>query len=252
MPQPVNGIALLCAWAPCSTAFLAFPSGIKRGVKYCSRACADLGNAEARTTHSILICAYPPCSKPFPVFASTLKRGSKARCCSRACKSHLAQLRLFSDEFAATFWAQALQGLPDTCWPWQGRRMPNGYGMVYAPGRKMDTGAHIVAWCLTHGRWPSPGMHICHACDNPPCCNPSHLWEGTQAQNIEDASRKGRNPRGERHGNSKLTDAQWQEALNLWRTGAWSLRGLAAHYGITHKALSLRLKRNGVSTTTKN
>jgi len=27
----------------------------------------------------------------------------------------------------------------------------------------------------------------CHRCDNPPCCNPAHLYVGTRKQNIADA-----------------------------------------------------------------
>lgn len=32
----------------------------------------------------------------------------------------------------------------------------------------------------------SPGEQINHHCDYPPCVNPSHLYAGTQAQNIRD------------------------------------------------------------------
>ena len=51
--------------------------------------------------------------------------------------------------------------------------------------------AHRLAWELTFGPIPD-GLHVLHACDNPPCIRPDHLMLGTQRANMRDAGRKGR------------------------------------------------------------
>lgn len=49
---------------------------------------------------------------------------------------------------------------------------------------------------------------VCHRCDNPPCCNPAHLFLGTQADNVQDMDRKGRRVavRGADAAHAKLTE----------------------------------------------
>lgn len=37
--------------------------------------------------------------------------------------------------------------------------------------------------------------YVLHKCDNPPCWNPDHLFEGTQSDNRADSIAKGRSPR---------------------------------------------------------
>lgn len=87
------------------------------------------------------------------------------------------------------------------CWEWKltKERPPSlPYGRCYFGSRyKM---AHRVVW----EKWneaPIPsGMCVCHTCDNPPCCNPSHLFLGTIGDNNSDRHKKGRDAKGERSG----------------------------------------------------
>lgn len=110
----------------------------------------------------------------------------------------------FSDEFRKRFWARVDVGPPDACWDWQRGRDHYGYGdagrfIARQEHRVVTRKAHRLAWELTHG----PIQHdllVCHSCDRPPCCNPSHLWLGTCADNNRDMQDKGRGASGDRHG----------------------------------------------------
>lgn len=98
-------------------------------------------------------------------------------------------------------------GGPDACWPFTGCRFKSGYGAISAGAGKRNTAlyAHRVAWQIAHGRPIPPGLSICHRCDNRPCCNPSHLFLGTTADNMRDMRTKGRHTHGERHPRAVLT-----------------------------------------------
>lgn len=96
------------------------------------------------------------------------------------------------------FWSLVSVGPPDVCWEWLGYKTKKGYGQlpVMHPHRR----AHRMAFELSGGRL-KPGEVVLHRCDNPPCCNPRHLFAGTQLDNVRDRQSKGRQAKGESSGN---------------------------------------------------
>lgn len=88
------------------------------------------------------------------------------------------------------FWEKIDSRAEDACWPWVACRNEKGYGHFgVLPG--VLIGAHRLAYMLCVGPIPE-GFFICHACDNPPCCNPRHLRADTPQANAEDLRRRGR------------------------------------------------------------
>ena len=75
------------------------------------------------------------------------------------------------------------------CWEWKKHKHKNGYGGLRYKGKQEYS--HRVAWIISFGDIPD-GLYVCHRCDNPSCCNPSHLWLGTPADNMHDRDAKGR------------------------------------------------------------
>ena len=128
----------------------------------------------------------------------------------------------------AAFWSKVEVGEPDCCWPWSGGETPKGYGRVWWEGRLI--GAHRIAFFLSGGYLPI-GKDVCHSCDNPPCCNPKHLFVGSRKKNVEDSQAKDRFIKGERVASAKLTESNVIGIRALYAAGK-SYRELADLYGV--------------------
>lgn len=99
------------------------------------------------------------------------------------------------------FWRYVAVKSNDECWPWARGKNNNGYGLYSVnntPEIYEETGraktqlvAHRVAYFIHNGDI-KPSDYACHSCDNPSCCNPRHIWLGSQLDNVRDMVDKGR------------------------------------------------------------
>lgn len=119
----------------------------------------------------------------------------------------------------------------NNCWIWKGRKTKGGYGNVdiIHDGKWRGINAHRLSYLLIHGEVPD-NIHVCHSCDNPPCCRPDHLWLGTFEENMQDAIDKGRKDNtGEKNGRRKIN---WETVNEIRACKDKTRNELAKEYGL--------------------
>jgi len=104
------------------------------------------------------------------------------------------------------FWSKIDIRSENECWNWMAFTNSYGYGRFgwWPVGTVIN--AQRAAFMLTYGRAIKPGMFICHTCDNPACCNPKHLYEGTNVNNQADTIKRNRHVFGSDEPHAKLND----------------------------------------------
>lgn len=125
------------------------------------------------------------------------------------------------------FWTKVDKRGPNGCWLWTATTNQKGYGRI-RHNRKLQS-AHRVSYELCIGPVPD-GLFVLHRCDNPRCVNPTHLFLGTNDENMADKASKGRQSRlhGDRNPNVKITAADAQAIKQSTATR----RELARRYGV--------------------
>ncbi len=124
------------------------------------------------------------------------------------------------------------------CIEWQGRLHKWGYGMVKYQGENIGTHRFFYA-LLVHDL--QSGEEVLHTCHNRKCCNPHHLYIGTQKQNIKDCIDAGRGNRstgkGSRRHLSKLSENEIIEIHRLWHDG-YTYEEIGKQFGFHAVAIS--------------
>lgn len=143
------------------------------------------------------------------------------------------------------FWAKTKPG-PNGCIEWQGTKNKTGYGKVRRRKIGKDLLAHRYAYYLLHGYFPQE--YACHTCDNPSCCNPHHLFDGTNSENQKDCVKKGRSKiaqnqlPGENNNNAVLTDIDVLDIISRMKNE--TNIALGKEYNVHHATIScIRLNK---------
>lgn len=131
----------------------------------------------------------------------------------------------------SSFWNRVAILSPSECWLWQGAINDDGYGILRFRGEAHKS--HRLAWILTNGE---PGdLHVLHRCDNRRCCNLSHLFLGTHADNMKDMALKGRGTKrcGEDVPISKLKEKDIFAILELHEVQEMTQTAIARLYNVS-------------------
>lgn len=178
-------------------------------------------------------CCACGCGRPTKAYSQSYPaRGIVKGEYARYLHGHNREVRLKSAE--ERFWEKVEIRGADECWPWTAATRGMGHGVFWLGGRNVV--ASRYAYELVNGGVDDE-TSVLHHCDNPPCCNPRHLFTGTQADNMADMVKKGRSLKHEDHSQAKLTEAEVGE-IRRRRDSGELLRVLAADFGVTEANIS--------------
>jgi hypothetical protein len=132
----------------------------------------------------------------------------------------------------------------DACWPWRAYCDEDGYGRVRVDNTQRPAFAVVLEQATGQ---KARGRLACHTCDNPPCCNPTHGFWGTHAENHADRNRKGRQARGECQGSAKLTavDVRTIRVRHRRKDRVNGTLAIARDYGVNKNTIDRIINNHG-------
>ncbi len=140
--------------------------------------------------------------------------------------------------FESKFWSKVEKS--HSCWFWIGRRITTGlgYGQIDLSKKKAIL-AHRASYEINIGKIPER-LCVLHKCDNPICVRPSHLFLGTQKDNVRDMFKKRRNASvlGEKNPNSILNKRDVLKLKSLLALKKFSYRELALRFGVSYGTIN--------------
>jgi hypothetical protein len=139
------------------------------------------------------------------------------------------------------FWRLVKKGAPNECWPWLGALDSRGrYGVFLDSEQQREIVASRFVLQLILGRRLVPNVerHIfaCHTCDNPPCCNPKHIFAGDNLANQRDSVAKNRHVSQHHKNGAVLTEEEILEIRGRYSRGEFGI-DLASEFGVSRAAI---------------
>lgn len=168
---------------------------------------------------------------------------------------------MMTEKDIARFWSKVNKDGPipphrqelGKCWVWVKGKFSFGYGAFWIIPQRRNETAHKLSWMMVNGPIPD-GKWILHKCDNPACCNPAHLFEGSHQENIDDMIKKGRQAKGathfsatspekvvkgESHHKAKLTESDVCEIRKRKVSFGEANKTIARDYGVTRQLIRM-------------
>lgn len=128
----------------------------------------------------------------------------------------------------------AVASITDDCIEWPFAKSA-GYARMVIEGKSLRVSRLVLE--RTVGEAPSEvhvAAHKPRVCHNPACINPRHLRWATPSENEADKLLDGTRARGERSGNSKLTE---QQVIIAYKSPASMRQQLAERFGVSKDAI---------------
>jgi hypothetical protein len=121
------------------------------------------------------------------------------------------------------------------CWEWENGNRRGGYGGFWTGDR--TEGAHRVSWRLFRGNIPK-GLGVLHYCDTRRCVNSSHLFLGTNTDNVADMVSKDRQAQGDHHGTHTHPDSFFQPHPSIRKISSEAVSAIRASTDTTYAELA--------------
>lgn len=131
------------------------------------------------------------------------------------------------------FWSKIKTGQDNECWEWGGYKDRDGYGRYKINGG--PKGVHRIIWTFCFGDIDEKQC-VCHRCDNPSCVNISHLFLGTNIENIQDKVNKNRTYK-------RVTFNDAVTIRKMYSSGDWPIRKIAEHFNVSTAVINNVIKQ---------
>lgn len=140
------------------------------------------------------------------------------------------------NDWEKRFWEKVKILSKNACWEWQAGKFHYGHGQFSL--KRKNFKAHRISYILTKGSIPN-GKCVLHKCDNPPCCNPSHLYVGTQKDNAQDRKKRGRqnSQKGSKHSQCIFDEKIVLKIRKSFSGKRGEYGSIAKKYGVDRKTI---------------